>query len=150
MQIKSLQRLVHKFNANELSAIEKVKKFTNLGDLAKARVYAETAIRNRNDSQHHQKLIARLSGIETQLKTNLSNRSTIFDGNEFTALQQEIGQLENTKESTKITQNDVNQLIEQLQSEINLENRAKEVIQANKLSELNDIEFRLENLRRKF
>lgn len=118
------------------------------GDIDRARIYAETAVLKRKQSQHYQMLNARLTPILSQLKEEFSNGSGGRDKTkELRNLLQEISTLGATENEFQVSQNEINAFIEQ----INHDEQSMEMTYASPAAanHVADIEQRLANLRRK-
>lgn len=147
--MKSLLRQSKKCDADERMAKTKAKNCHKQGDIDRARIYAETAVLKRKQSQHYQMLNARLSPILAQLKNDFSNG----DGGggdktkELRDLLQEITAMSTAENNFEVSQNDINAYVEQL----NHVDQSMEITYATPAAynHLADIEQRLANLRRK-
>lgn len=146
--MKSLLRQSKKCDAEERTAKTKVKNCYKQGDIDRARIYAETAVLKRKQSQHYQLLNARLSPILTQLKDDFTN-GDVGGGDktkELRDLLQEITAMSTAENNFEVSQNDINAFIEQLNRDQSMEVTYPTPAVYNHLA---DIEQRLANLRRK-
>lgn len=88
--MKSLQRKSKKCDTDERLAKTKAKNCYKDGDVERARIYAETAVRRHKESQHYQMLSARLSPLLAQLKDDFAGRSSTQHSEELQKLLQEV------------------------------------------------------------
>lgn len=161
--MKSLLRQSKKCDAEAGTAKTKVKNCFKQGDIERARIYAETAVLKRKQSQHYQMLNARLSPILAQLKDDFTNgRSGSWSSSggsgggksvqdddktkKLCDLLKEITALSTSENNFEVSQNDINVFIEQLNRDQSMEITYATPAAYNHLA---DIEQRLANLRRK-
>lgn len=144
--IKSLLRQSKKCDAEERTAKTKLRNCYKEGDIDRARIYAETAVLKRKQSQHYQMLNARLSPILSQLKEDFSNGDR-DKTKELRDLMQEITSLSTAENEFGVSENEINAYIEQL----NQGDQSTDISYATPAinNHLADIEQRLANLRRK-
>lgn len=148
--MKSLLRQSKKCDAEERMAKTKSKNCYKQGDIERARIYAETAVLKRKQSQHYQMLNARLSPILSQLKEDFANGDGGGGGKDKTKelrdLLQEITTMSTAENNVEVSANDINAFIEQLKYD-----QPTEITYATPATynHLADIEQRLANLRRK-
>lgn len=88
-----MQRESKKCDAEEASATIKAKTSYRAGDVEKSRIFCETAVRYRKQSQHYQMIIARLSPVVTQLMNEISGRSSSIDLNELNEILKDVNVL---------------------------------------------------------
>lgn len=137
-----MQRESKKFDAEEASATIKAKTSYRTGDVEKARIFCETAVLHRKQSQHYQMIIARLSPIVTKLMNELSGRSSSIDLNELDEILKDV--------SISVPPSEVANLFNNLGNSGN--SFVATPIQPSEPSfggQLNDIDQRLSNLRKK-
>lgn len=135
-----------KCDAEERIAKTKLKNCYKQGDIERARIFAETAVLKRKQSQHYQILNARLSPILSQLKEDFANGGGGKGDDKTKALSdllQEITTMSTAEVNFDVSENDI---IEQLRHD-----QSTEVAYATPATynQLADIEQRLANLRRK-
>lgn len=144
--MKSLHRQSKKCDTEERNAKVKAKNAYKCGDVERARIYAETAVRKRKESQHYQMLNARLSPVLLRLKDDFAGRSNnAQDCKELTNILQQITCL-GKQHDFEVSQNEVNELIQNLNANDESFQTSYQVLCTNQLAEL---EQRLANLRRK-
>lgn len=73
LSIKTLNSKAKKCDSEEMAARQRVKKSFRSGNIEAARIYAEKAIRHRNQSRYYQGFSARLSPMIGLLKNELSH-----------------------------------------------------------------------------
>lgn len=148
LMMKSLLRQSKKCDAEERMAKTKAKTCYRQGDIERARIYAETAVLKRKQSQHYQMLNARLSPILSQLKVDFANGGGGGGDKtkELRGLLQEITTLSTAEKNFEVSQNDINTFIEQLKHDQSTDITYATPVANNYLA---DIEQRLANLRRK-
>lgn len=143
--MKSLHRQSKKCDTEERNAKTKAKNAYKDGDVERARIYAETSVRKRKESQHYQMLNARLSPVLMQLKDDFAGRTNSQDCQELSNILQDVTAL-GKQSDFEVTQNEINEMLQNLSSEQSFETRTYQVPTSNQLA---DIEQRLANLRRK-
>lgn len=144
--MKSLHRQSKKCDTEERNAKVKAKNACKSGDGERARIYAETAVRKRKESQHYQMLNARLSPVLMQLKDDFAGRSNnAQDCKELTNILQQITCM-GKQIDFEVSQNEVNELIHNLNTH---EQSFETSYQDPCTDQLAEIEQRLANLRRK-
>lgn len=144
LMMKSLHRQSKKCDTEERNAKAKAKTAYRDGDVDRARIYAETAVRKRKESQHYQMLNARLSPILMQLKDDFADRSNPQDCKELTNLLQEVTSM-GEQNDFEASQNEINGFIQNLNSDQSFETPFPNPT----INRLADLEQRLANLRRK-
>lgn len=159
--MKSLLRQSKKFDAEERIAKTKAKNCYKSGDIERARIFAETAVLKRTQSQHYQMLNARLSPILAQLKDEFANGGGGGDGSgmhdvktkELRDLLHEITVLSTAKNTCQVSQNDINAFLEQLNHDESMALPSRmsygTPVTPAAVNHLADIERRLANLRRR-
>lgn len=136
-----MQRESKKCDAEEASATIKAKTSYRTGDVEKARIFCETAVRHRKQSQHYHMIIARLSPIVTKLMNELSGRSSSIDLNELDEILKDV--------SISVPPSEVANLFNNLGNSGN--SFVATPIRSSEPSfggQLNDIDQRLSNLRK--
>lgn len=143
LMMKSLHHQSKKCSTEELNAKNKAKNAYKSGDVERARIYAETAVQRRKQSQHYQMLNARLSPILMQLKETFADSTKSQDSKELANLLQDVTTLEKQTDF-EVSQNEINNLIQNLQNDQSFETSYR-IPTHDRLAEL---EQRLANLRR--
>lgn len=139
-----MQRESKKCDAEEASAIKRAKSIYRAGDVEKARIFCETAVRHRKQSQHYQMIIARLSPIVNEL----ASRSSSIDLKELDEILKDVNVL-GTKKVFCVSASEVANLFSNIDN-----SRNSFVTTPIRPSEppfndqLNDLEQRLSHLRR--
>lgn len=141
--MKSLHRRAQKCHTDERVAKHKAKNCYKCGSPEEARIYAETAVRKRKESQHYQMLNARLSPVLAQLKNEFAGHSNTEDCAELSKLLQEVTAM-GKQDNFNVSQNDIDNFIENLDNDQFFENSFQSPTQTH----LADLEQRLANLRR--
>lgn len=143
-----MQRESKKCDAEEASATIKAKTSYRTGDVEKARIFCETAVRHRKQSQHYQMIIARLSPIVKKLQNEISGRSSSIDLNELEEILKDVNVL-GTQKVFSVPPSEVANLYNSLGNSGN--SFVATPIRPTEPSfsgQLNDLEQRLSNLRR--
>lgn len=144
--MKSLHRKSKTCDTEERVARNKAKISYKNGDAESARIFAETAVRKRKESQHYQMLNARLSPILTQLKDDFAGRSSSQkDCKELEQLLQEVTAFGEQTNHFDVSQNEVNSLLQNLNADHSFDTS----YQAPTYNRVTDLEQRLANLRRR-
>lgn len=151
--MKSLLRQSKKCDTEERLAKTKAKNCCKQGDRQSARIYAETAVLKRRQSQHYQMLNARLSPILAQLKDDFAHGvgggEHDIKTKELRGLLQEITALSTVENRFQVSQNDINAFIDQLNHDQSMEMSYSTPVTPATINHLADIEQRLANLRRR-
>lgn len=145
--IKSMQRQSKKCDMDEVSAKNNAKICFKRGDIEKARIFVENAVRHRKQSQHYQMIIARLSPTVQQLMDDLTGRTNSINLNELDAILKDVNVL-GTRNTFSVSQTDIDNMVNHLNNGDG--NRSATYSEPPIVDgQLNDLEQRLANLRRK-
>lgn len=143
-----MERASKKCDAEEVSATKKAKTSYRAGDVEKARIFCETAVRHQKHSQHYQMIIAHLSPIVTKLMNELSGRSSSVDLNQLDEILKDVNVL-GTQKVFSVPPSEVANLFNNLDNSgnsfVTTPIRPSEPLYS---GQLNDLEQRLSNLRR--
>lgn len=142
--MKSLHRKSKKCDTDERLAKTKAKNCFKDGDVERARIYAETAVRKNKESQHYQLLSARLSPILAQLKDEFAGRSSTQNSEELQQLLQQVTTL-GGQDNFDVYPNEINNFIQNLNNDQSFDTS----YQPPTSKIIDDLEQRLANLRRR-
>lgn len=144
LMMKSLYRKSKKCNEEERHAKMKAKNAYKVADVECARIYAETSVRKRKESQHYAMLNSHLSPILAQLKNEFVGRANDQDYKELQQLLDEVTTL-GQQDNFNVSQNEINSFVQNLNNDQSPETSC----QAPTAILVTDLEQRLANLRRK-